>query len=311
MISLQKYDDRIPNWNFTDLLSRACPFCGSINFKRKYLRPDNLTVVLCNRCETHFVSPGPSELMLDKFYKTYYGEHAVSLLNKGNLQKKILGANIYDDVRISKLSTLLNISGSRVLDVGCGDGEFLIKLKHLGAQIAGIDLSREAINAARNNGVERAFQIKFSDFFDAIQYDLIILNDVVEHPLDPLNLILKAKSLLRDGGLILIWTPNNDNIFLDSEKKTLRVDLEHMQYLGSKACKFISESYLLELVHYESLGYCTYSANHNKNLAKKILISLLKIVFLYQLIKKFYTLIRIKNNRRGRYHLFVVFKKSS
>jgi 2-polyprenyl-3-methyl-5-hydroxy-6-metoxy-1,4-benzoquinol methylase len=151
---------------------------------------------------------------------------------------------------------------------------------------------------------------RFNEFNHEVKYDLIVLNDVVEHPLEPLRLIEKANSLLSEGGLLLIWTPNNDNILLDPEKKTLRVDLEHMQYLGSKACKLLSVNHNLDIVHYESFGYCTYSTDGKRKFANKILIKFLKICYLYNMVKDVYALLKFKSDRRGNYHLFVVFKKS-
>ena len=310
MTPLKKYDHRIPAWDTTKLVDRNCPFCGCLEYEKAYIRPDQLKVVLCNSCDTHYVSPGPKEEALDDFYKSYYGNHAKNLEINSDSYKKINNSDIYGDVRISVLTTLLDISKAEVLDVGCGNGEFLLNLKCLGARVTGIDLSQEAVNAADSNGVDRVLKVAFSDFNDNIKYDLIILNDVIEHPLQPINLIEKAVSLLNTRGLLLIWTPNNDNIFIDSEKKTLRVDLEHMQYLGSQACKLISVRQNLDLVHYESLGYCTYSPDHKRNLAKKLVVNLLKIFFIYNFVKKFYILLKIKNDRLGRYHLFVIFKKT-
>jgi 2-polyprenyl-3-methyl-5-hydroxy-6-metoxy-1,4-benzoquinol methylase len=266
---------------------------------------------LCYYCETHFISPSPSENALNNFYESYYVKHAKILANKWYCKRKISVYDIYEDVRISVLGTLLNINASEVLDVGCGSGEFLLNLKYLGAQVTGIDLSQEAINEAHKSGLKRLFKVPFSEFACETKYDLIVLNDIIEHPLEPLKLIAKANSLLKIGGLLLIWTPNNDNIFLDPEIKTLRVDLEHMQYLGSKACKHLSENYQLNIVHYESLGYCSYSPNSKKSYVKKLLILFFKKLYLYSSIKNIYSLFKFKRDRRGSYHLFVIFKKTS
>jgi len=311
MIPLKKYDHRIPAWDSSMLTNRNCPFCGCLDYKKAYIRPDQLNVVLCDACGTHYVSPGPNEVALDIFYKSYYGDHSINLEVNNNYYKNICASDIFEDVRIGVLTTLLDISKSQVLDVGCGNGKFLLNLKYLGARVTGIDLNQEAVNIARLNGVDRVFRIPFRDFKDDIKYDLIIMNDVIEHPLEPIKLIEKAATLLKAGGLMLIWTPNNDNIFTDSEKKTIRVDLEHMQYLGSRACKILSVNQNLDLVHYESLGQCTYSPDQKINLVKKMLVSLLKIFFIYKLIKKFYTLFKFKNDRVGNYHLFVIFRKSN
>jgi len=310
MNSLEKYDERIPAWDLSKLFARPCPFCGNPSNQEKYLRPDGLRVVLCNFCDTHFVSPSPSENQIDDFYESYYVHHAHKVTGNQNFLKKLLISHVYDDVRVNVLSALRDITGLQVLDVGCGNGEFLLKLEFLGAYVTGIDLSLDAVNEAHKSGLRNVFKVPFSEYNDGIKYDLIVLNDVIEHPLEPLKLIEKANSLLKPGGMLLIWTPNNDNIFLDVEKKTLRVDLEHMQYLGSKACKQLSLAHNFEIVHYESLGGCTYSPSNERNLTKKFLIIFLKIFFLYPIIRRIYKLFKFKHDRRGNYHLFTIFKKS-
>jgi 2-polyprenyl-3-methyl-5-hydroxy-6-metoxy-1,4-benzoquinol methylase len=237
-------------------------------------------------------------------------QHAKKVTHNQNLQKTVSKSYVYDDVRINVLTALMDIAGTQVLDVGCGTGEFLLKLKFLGACVTGIDLSLDAVNDAHKSGLNNVYKVPFSEFNDGIKYDLIVLNDVIEHPLEPLKLIEKANFLLKPGGMLLIWTPNNDNIFSDVEKRTLRVDLEHMQYLGSKACMQLSSAHNFEIVHYESLGGCTYSPINARNLTKKILIIFLKIFFLYPLIRKIYKLLKFKHDRRSNYHLFIIFKKS-
>jgi 2-polyprenyl-3-methyl-5-hydroxy-6-metoxy-1,4-benzoquinol methylase len=311
MLKLKKYDERIPAWDFEKLIDRVCPFCGCSSFQKKYLRPDLLCVVLCSSCDTHFVTPGPSEAVLDDFYESYYVNHAKNVTSNRKFKGKVLKSEIYQDLRINVIETLLDINGANVLDVGCGNGEFLLNLKYLGARVIGIDLSIEAVNEAHKKGLEHVFKVPFSEFNHDIKYDLIVLNDVVEHPLEPLRIIEKAISLLREGGLLSIWTPNNDDIFSDFEKKILRVDLEHMQYLGSKACKLLSVNHHLDIVHYESLGYCTYPSNDKNKFISKIFVKFLKIFFLHHMIKRMYILLKFKSDRQGNYHLFVVFKKSA
>ena len=308
MLELSKLDHRIPMWASDNLVERSCPFCLSSTNEKKYLRPDGLTVVLCDNCDTHFISPGPTKDDLDSFYNSYYGKHA-SKEESTNLATNAQPDYDLNDVRICKLQSFLDIASLNVLDVGCGSGKFLLALKSFGACVTGIELNNQAAITAKKNGIENIYQIDFDKFQSNGKYDLITLNDVIEHPLGPMVMIQKALSLLNKNGHLLIWTPNNDYIFQDEKKVTLRVDLEHMQYLGSKACKYLSMKFPIEIIHFESLGFCTYSEKNNINEIKNLMIQIMKEIKIYKIVKKIYKILKPKNDRKGNYHLFVIFRK--
>lgn len=100
----------------------------------------------------------------------------------------------------------------KVLDIGCGRGEFLALMRDQAVAARGIDLSEESVAQCRQKGLEAAV----ADLFPYLasqpeqEFDGIFSSQVVEH-LDPQRLPemirLCAKSLRR-GGLLAIETPN-------------------------------------------------------------------------------------------------------
>ncbi|HOX38631.1 MAG TPA: class I SAM-dependent methyltransferase [Candidatus Brocadiia bacterium] len=112
-------------------------------------------------------------------------------------------------------------SGARVLDVGCGAGDFVLALAALGHSCAGLDTDANAVREALRRRDENAglFRVK-PEFFvgrmDSFEYegraDAITLNDVVEHvsvrELRPA--LAHIRSLLAGGGELLIHTPNGN-----------------------------------------------------------------------------------------------------
>jgi ubiquinone/menaquinone biosynthesis C-methylase UbiE len=72
-----------------------------------------------------------------------------------------------------------DVSGCRILDVGCGDGEFAMELTRRGAIVTGIDASVEMIDAARRRATENnadiAFQVAMAERlpFPAEQFDVV------------------------------------------------------------------------------------------------------------------------------------------
>jgi hypothetical protein len=80
--------------------------------------------------------------------------------------------------------------------------------------------------------------------------------DLVEHPLNPMDILRKSSELMQSGGFLLIWTPNGDFARIEkSQPITFRVDLEHMQYLTPDTCLFIASKLNLHVTHLETLGF--------------------------------------------------------
>jgi SAM-dependent methyltransferase len=97
----------------------------------------------------------------------------------------------------------------RLLDVGCGGGQFLVLMRHLGWEVAGIDPDPAAVQVARERfGLEVTVgtleQYRFADE----SFDVITMNHVIEHVLDPIGVLSECRRILRPGGRLIVATPN-------------------------------------------------------------------------------------------------------
>jgi SAM-dependent methyltransferase len=103
--------------------------------------------------------------------------------------------------------------GARVLDVGCGNGGFLERLRPLGvAELHGIDFSPHAVELAARKGVV-TFQGVFEDFAaTAGTFDAVFMNHYIEHVLHPAAELRKACAVLKPGGWLIGELPNYDSI---------------------------------------------------------------------------------------------------
>jgi 2-polyprenyl-3-methyl-5-hydroxy-6-metoxy-1,4-benzoquinol methylase len=103
--------------------------------------------------------------------------------------------------------------GMRVLDYGCGAGYSLVEMTELGIECYGIEADPnvkeigEKLSLALHVGTLDDFPFKH------IKFDLIILNQVLEHIANPEALILELKSLLTHDGSIVISVPNANSIY--------------------------------------------------------------------------------------------------
>jgi len=101
--------------------------------------------------------------------------------------------------------------GTRVLDLGCGTGEFLAELSKKGCDVFGLDFDRDAVKiAGQRFGLKNVYAMSFEEFFkkqDLPKFDMITFFEVIEHLPDPLTFISEVKKLLKPSGKVVLSTP--------------------------------------------------------------------------------------------------------
>jgi 2-polyprenyl-3-methyl-5-hydroxy-6-metoxy-1,4-benzoquinol methylase len=98
--------------------------------------------------------------------------------------------------------------GARVLDVGCGNGTFLVRMRAGGWAVAGVEPDRIAASFARAAGLEVKDGLLTEGLFPPGHFDAITMNHVIEHLHEPQEVLAICWRLLRPGGTIWIATPN-------------------------------------------------------------------------------------------------------
>jgi 2-polyprenyl-3-methyl-5-hydroxy-6-metoxy-1,4-benzoquinol methylase len=110
-----------------------------------------------------------------------------------------------------------DVRGKRILDIGCGDGTRSILLALKGAQVVGIDLSQEAIAAARaraySHAVSEAAQFiccPLEMYTAACEFDVIIGWNILHHLISELSgLLVRIQSLGKPDCSYLFYEPIN------------------------------------------------------------------------------------------------------
>jgi 2-polyprenyl-3-methyl-5-hydroxy-6-metoxy-1,4-benzoquinol methylase len=311
IVQLPGLDKRILTWDNEKLIPRHCPVC-----KKKgrpiFVRPDGLCVRLCNQCDMFFVSPSPTNTQLSKFYSGYEKHHRnAKQVTGAHLRKVYLKTNPNSDYRYQVLTSLMAMQGKRVLDVGFGRGFFLYFLKQFGAKVTGIELDDSTIQYAREDlEIEDVINTDMLKIDNREKFDVILFMDLIEHVLEPLQYLNKAKMLLNPGGIIAIFTPNASFALQESAPILFRVDLEHMQYFSNTTCNYLAKKLVLDIVHLENVGYPSLI---NLTEDRSIKVKLKNVIKdspgfenAYRFWKKHFSQ---DFSRTGHYHLFCVFKK--
>lgn len=313
---LPSLDVRIPEWDFSDLVDRDCPICAGRELEFAFERPDGLCVRRCSACDTFFVCPAPSDAQIDAFYSNYHASHFTSELNDAGKIRVALRSDIpVEDIRISWLQEHAQVDGATVLDVGCGKGTFLHQLAKLGAETHGVEFDPAAASIAKELGASSVHVGPIETMLNDRLFDIIILKDIIEHPLRPVSLFENCVRRLKPGGLILVWTPNGANVEREEYPICLRVDLEHMQYLTVDSIRHLADSQRLGIMHLETIGHPSLSAvkltARQRERRKKLRAAARAIPGFVSAAKAIKQLAAMRSGgpRAGNYHLFACLRK--
>jgi 2-polyprenyl-6-hydroxyphenyl methylase/3-demethylubiquinone-9 3-methyltransferase len=106
------------------------------------------------------------------------------------------------------------LEGRRALDIGCGGGLLSEPLARLGAAVTAIDAAPEAIAVARHHadgqGLAIDYRVAAVEQLAAAgeRFDLVTAMEVIEHVADLAAFVAALASLIAEGGLAVISTPN-------------------------------------------------------------------------------------------------------
>ena len=202
-----------------------CPACGADN------HPSRSFIAFCNACGHRWLSTTAKERqavetgMYTHDYKGYRPDPKF----------------VDTATRVTRTDFLPRVAPpARLLDVGCGAGEFMSIAKGFGSDVEGIDISEASAEICRSRGLDARAGDFVTEPFDG-KYDLITMWDVVEHLREPVAFFDRTRSLLSERGILFTKIPGFGDLsvglsnFWPRTAGTLLGAPSHVQYFDRES----------------------------------------------------------------------------
>lgn len=187
-----------------------------------YIENSKFDIYECVNCKASFVDPAKSD---ERIYNHIYRQVEIipgymryhrfaELVKKVKNPLDVLAnlENTYWAVREALQKSFPNKKDISVLEIGSGLGYLTYSLNKAGYATTGLDLSKEAVAKATE---------RYGNFYEAGDlfvvaknkkelFDCVIMTELIEHVEDPKAFIEAALSLLKDGGTLIMTTPNKN-----------------------------------------------------------------------------------------------------
>ena len=170
------------------------------------------------------VSNKPTAEKLAAYYRDKYFQHESGSYQSSYSKAELEYFKHKDEEKLWVLEHQGSLATGRLLDIGCGEGHTLANFHSRGWNVKGLDFSVYGCEANNRSMVDHLTQ---GDVFASVKrlikdqekFDVVIMNNFLEHALDPATVLADASELLNPGGMLVIQVPNDfselQNFLLD------------------------------------------------------------------------------------------------
>ena len=193
----------------------SCPVCGNpdltpfLQSNDYFLTKEEYTIVICGNCGMKFVNPRPDQIEIGKYYESSdYVSHDAD-------HKSILNF-LYKQVRAFSIKNKYQLvnnyaRGKKLLDIGCGTGEFIFFCKKNGFSVTGIEPGKKPRMFAQDEYKLDVYEETYLDKIIRPEFDIITMWHVLEHVHLLQERMNKIVEIMNPGGTLIVAVPNSDS----------------------------------------------------------------------------------------------------
>ena len=236
----------------TNELVETCDLCGSTAYElllggvsdRLHRLPGEFNVIRCSECSLVRLSPRPDAASIAAYYPDEYYAYTVAppagvpdrrfAHLRDAVRDAALRGHDYETPQPDRSSRLVPsrlprwierramydypgfppwVPGGRALDIGCGNGRFLDRIRRHGWDVVGVDTSAAAAAAARASfGITVHVGPVEEAPIEEGSIDFVHMSHVLEHLDQPVTTLRRVARLLRPGGRLYVETPNVESL---------------------------------------------------------------------------------------------------
>ena len=181
-----------------------CILCGSEHSRVRFEKQER-EFLECRDCGLMWIDPLPTREEVEARYRTAYSSGEYAPFAEAHDMRSLISRH--------RLERVLEVARpGRWLDVGCSTGSFVAAAVRAGCVAEGLDISREAVEIARDAGL-LAHHGRVEDFEPTQPYDTITAFDVLEHSPEPRAFVKRLRGWLRPGGTLVLTLPDLRSIY--------------------------------------------------------------------------------------------------
>ena len=199
------------------------------------------------------VNPKPTNIELSEHYaKKYYQQLSGSYAHTYS-EDELRYFKVSCELALKTILRFSNVKNKKLLDLGCGEGFFSDFFCKEGWTASLVDFSDAGLKRHNPSLLSSFTQGDLLTFIESEkknikEYNLINLDNVLEHVIDPIGLLTSLKSEMDSDAILRIEVPNDFSAFqslltnLNCTKETWVSPPEHLSYFNSRGLKLLLES---------------------------------------------------------------------